>query len=60
MKKLISMMAIVTQLISCQPAFAHHTEKEFDEDMMRLEVNIKRNHPDVVWVNGTRFKEVIL
>lgn len=51
MKKLMAMMFLITQLISCQPAMARETEAQFDDRMEELEYGIRAYHPEVIWVD---------
>ena len=41
----------LVMLLIATPAFAHKTEREFDEEMLRLDNMIKKYHPEVIWVD---------
>ena len=58
MKTLIFLILLsITPVSNC--AYSYQTEKEFDAEMLRLENDIKKNRPDVIWVNAEQYTKEI-
>lgn len=57
MKTLILLFLLsITPVSNCA---AYQTEREFDAEMLRLENDIKKNRPDVIWVNAEQYAKEI-
>ena len=48
--------ALVLLLLVASPAYAEKTEAKYNLEIRRLELEIRKNHPEVQWVNGKLFK----